>query len=105
MSPHVGHVTLAVYALLLAGGGIMGFVKARSRASLIAGVVSAAAAVAAMGLSVAGYSFGRPLGLTLAIVMFVFFGYRFATRNRKFMPNGMMAVVSLVVAAILIVPL
>ncbi|MBV8558155.1 MAG: hypothetical protein JO116_21665, partial [Planctomycetaceae bacterium] len=34
LDPIVGHVTLGIYAVLLAVGGIMGFVKAQSRASL-----------------------------------------------------------------------
>lgn len=101
MPPIVVHITLGLYAALLAVGGIMGFVKARSRPSLIAGLVSAAAALVALGLAVAGHAFGEPLGLLLAIAMFVFFGYRFALRNRKFMPNGMMAVVSFLVVAVI----
>ena len=36
--------------------------------------------------------------MALAITLFVLFGYRYAIRNRtKFMPNGMLAVVSVVV--------
>ena len=101
MPPIVVHITLGLYAALLAVGGIMGFVKARSRPSLIAGLVSAAAALVALGLAVAGHAFGRPLGLLLAIALFVFFGYRFALRNRKFMPSGMMAVVSFIVVAVI----
>ncbi|WP_406697653.1 TMEM14 family protein [Singulisphaera sp. Ch08] len=103
MHPLVGHVTLGIYAVLLAMGGIMGFVKARSRPSLIAGLVSAAAAVVALVLSVQGNDWGRPLGLFLAVFLFVFFGYRYALRARVFMPNGLMAVVSLGVVVILIV--
>lgn len=102
MHPFVGHVTLGIYALLLAVGGVMGFVKARSRPSLIAGLVSAAAAVAALALSAAGNVWGRPLGLLLAVFMFVFFGYRYALRGKVFMPSGLMAVVSLVVVLILV---
>jgi uncharacterized membrane protein (UPF0136 family) len=97
----VPHATLGIYALLLAAGGIMGFAKARSRPSLIAGLVSALAAVGALVLSVMGNIWGRPLGLLLAIVLFLFFGYRYAVRNRKIMPNGMMAIVSIVVIAVL----
>jgi uncharacterized membrane protein (UPF0136 family) len=101
VSPIVGHITLGLYAALLAAGGIMGFVKARSRPSLIAGLVSAVAALAALGLAIMQSRFGFPLGLTLAIVLFLLFGYRFALRGRKFMPNGMMAVVSVIVIVIL----
>src|SRR2546421_689139 len=82
-----------IYAALLAAGGIMGFVKARSRPSLIAGLVSALAALVALWFSLLRSPLGFPLGMALSAVLFVFFGYRYALRNRKFMPNGMMAVV------------
>jgi uncharacterized membrane protein (UPF0136 family) len=102
LDPIVGHVTLGIYAALLAVGGIMGFVKARSRASLIAGLVSAAAALVALVLARHRYALGFPLGMALAIVLSLFFGYRFALRGRKFMPTGLLAVLSLVVLAIMI---
>ena len=102
LDPIVGHVTLGIYAALLAVGGIMGFVKARSRASLIAGLVSAAAALVALVLARLRYALGFPLGMALAIVLFLFFGYRFALKGRKFMPTGLLAVLSLVVLAIMI---
>jgi uncharacterized membrane protein (UPF0136 family) len=104
LNPLVGQVTLGIYAVLLAVGGIMGFVKAGSRPSLIAGVASAVAALVALGLSAAGSSAGLPMGLFVSVFLLVFFGSRFA-KGRKFMPAGLMAAVSLVVAAILIVAL
>src|SRR2546423_1567252 len=102
INPLVGHVTLGIYAALLAVGGIMGFVKARSTPSLISGVASALAALAALGLSATRNPIGVPLGATLAIVLFVFFGYRYALRNRTFLPNGLMALVSLAVLLVMI---
>src|SRR5262249_14288123 len=95
--PLLGQVTLAVYAALLAVGGVLGFVRARSHASLVSGLLSAVAAVVAAVLSRLGYRFGLPLGVLLAAGLAVLFGYRYAIRNKKFMPSGLLAVVSLVV--------
>lgn len=97
----VGHITLGVYAALLGVGGVMGFVKARSHASLISGLLAAVFALLALVLAVMGNRYGFPLGALLAMVLFVLFGYRYAIRNKKFMPSGMLAVVSLVVLAVM----
>jgi uncharacterized membrane protein (UPF0136 family) len=101
ISPTVGQVTLGIYALLLAIGGVIGYVKAGSRPSLIAGSISALAALLALGLSVGNNRLGVPLGLILSIVLFVLFGYRYAVKTRKFMPSGLLAVASLVVLAVM----
>jgi uncharacterized membrane protein (UPF0136 family) len=101
IDPMIGHVTLAIYAALLAVGGVMGFVKARSHASLVSGLLSAGFALVALGLALAKYRWGLPLGSALAVVLFVLFGYRYALRSRRFMPSGLLAVVSLVVLAVL----
>jgi uncharacterized membrane protein (UPF0136 family) len=101
IDPRIGHVILGVYAVLLGVGGVMGFVRARSHASLVSGLLSALAAVAALVLARMGYRFGLPLGVLLAAALFVLFGYRYAVRNRKFMPSGLLAVVSLVVLLVL----
>ena len=53
-------------------------------------------------LAVMGNKFGFPLGGLLAMVLFVLFGYRYAIRNKKFMPSGMLAVASLVVIAVML---
>ena len=39
--------------------------------------------------------------MTLAVVLFVYFGYRYALRAHKFMPSGMIAVVSLIVLGVM----
>jgi uncharacterized membrane protein (UPF0136 family) len=102
IDPLIAHVVLGIYAVLLAVGGVLGFVKARSRASLISGLLSAVFAVVALGLALLRNRFGIPLGVLLAIVLFVLFGYRYALRGRRFMPSGLLAVVSLVVLAVLL---
>jgi uncharacterized membrane protein (UPF0136 family) len=102
ISPLVGHIILGIYAALLAVGGIMGFVKARSRASLISGLISAVVAVIALGLAKMGSPWGFRLGLALAIVLFVIMGYRYATKGRKFMPSGLLTLISLVVLGVMV---
>lgn len=102
ISPLVGEITLGVYALLLAVGGLVGYFKAGSRASLIAGTSSAVAALVALWLWSRKSPFGVPLGLCLSIVLFLLFGYRYAVKTRKFMPSGLLAVVSLIVLAVML---
>jgi uncharacterized membrane protein (UPF0136 family) len=101
ISPLVGQITLGIYALLLAVGGLIGYFKAGSRPSLIAGLLSAAAALAALGLSIGNSRWGVPLGLLLSIILFVLFGYRYAIKTGKFMPSGLLAILSLVVLAVM----
>ena len=85
---------LFVFGALALAGGVLGFVKARSRASLIAGAASGAL------LLVAGYlvTSGRlQAGLILGVVLSVALAARFVPgflRTRKAMPAGMMALLS-----------
>lgn len=94
-------VLIALYGLLIAIGGIIGYLKARSRVSLIAGLSSAA------GLWLAAYANRRnqPSGLLLAtliaILLIIFFSFRWG-QTRKFMPAGLMTILS-AVATILFV--
>ncbi len=103
IQPLIGQITLGVYAALLAVGGVMGFLKARSRASLISGVLSSIFAVVALALMLMrNHNLGTALGAALAVALFLLFGYRYAIHNRRFMPSGMLAVVSLVVIAVML---
>jgi uncharacterized membrane protein (UPF0136 family) len=102
ITPTVGQITLGIYAVLLAVGGLIGYFKAGSRPSLIAGLLSAVAALTALGLSIGDSRWGVPLGLLLSIVLFVLFAYRYAAKTGKFMPSGLLAVLSLVVLAVML---
>ena len=86
-------VVLAGYALLLVVGGLIGYRKAGSRPSLIAGTISGLVALLAAGLMIRDAR-AIWLGFALAIAMLVVFGVRFA-KTRKFMPSGLLGVVSL----------
>jgi uncharacterized membrane protein (UPF0136 family) len=95
-----GQITLGVYAVFLAIGGVIGYTKAGSKPSLIAGLASAVAAILALVLSFQNARWGMGLGALVALVLAYFFGHRFAVKTRKFMPAGLLAVVSVVVMAI-----
>ena len=100
-NPLIGPITLGIYALLLGAGGLIGYLKAGSRASLIAGSISALVALAALWLSITYPKWGVSLGLILSISLFILFGYRYAVKTRRFMPNGLLAIASLVVLALM----
>lgn len=102
MSPIAGQITLGVYAVLLGAGGVLGFIKAGSRPSLVAGLASAVVAVVCLVLSALGSPVGLWLGVALALALTGLFSYRFS-KSRKVMPSGVMAIVSLVVLALLAV--
>lgn len=92
---------LVVYAVLLLVGGFIGYRKAGSRPSLIAGSISGLVALLAAGLMRADLR-AVWLGIVLAAGMIVVFSIRFA-RTRKFMPSGMLGALSAIVLVVLLV--
>ncbi len=98
IEPWVARVVLAVYSALLLVGGVMGYVKAKSRPSLVAGVVSGLVGFGAVALAGSSRG-GLYLGAALTGAMSVLFGGRYFT-TRKFMPSGMLALASMVVEAV-----
>jgi len=95
---HTASLVVYVYAALVMLGGVIGYVKARSLPSILGGDVGAVL------LAVAGYGMGRgqawglPLAVVLILGLLVFFGLRYA-RLRAFMPGGLMAILSLLALA------
>jgi uncharacterized membrane protein (UPF0136 family) len=91
---------LLLYAVLVLAGGVMGYVKARSKPSLISGLISGAALLIAWGITLGNsYNAGIGLATCLAIALLIVFGLRFRKTN-KFMPAGLMAIVSLFCAVV-----
>ena len=95
MAPPV--IILWVYIVLLLAGGLMGFIKAKSKASLImSSLFAAALALCATGVIQPFYMADFLVGFLL-----VFFGIRFA-KGKKFMPSGLMLGLSAAVLAALL---
>ncbi len=90
-----------VYGALVLVGGVMGWVKARSKPSLIAGIVFGVALIVVGAGINAGHGTDVRVAATLAAVLGIIMGVRFA-KSRKFMPAGLLAIVSAAVVAVLL---
>jgi len=86
-----------IYAILLVLGGVMGFVKAKSRPSLISGLVTGVISLLIGFFSLKNMGVALTLGVLLGIGLGIFFAYRFAD-TRKPMPALFMAIMSFMVA-------
>ena len=84
---------LFVFGVLTIAGGVMGFVKAKSKASLIAGGISGALLVVAGSLTPS--TAGLALGLVVSLALAGRFGRAFA-QSKKVMPGGLMAALGIV---------
>ena len=91
---------LWVYIVLLVAGGIMGFVKAGSKMSLLTSLAFAAV----LALCNANVIQVQHLTDIILALLIVFFGMRFA-KGKKFMPMGLMAILTAVTLALLHVKL
>ena len=92
------HTVLWIYILLLLAGGLIGFLKAGSKVSLITSAISAAALVltAIPGLLAPGLA--RGLADVIMVALLVVFAIRLA-KTKKFMPSGLMLVITAVALA------
>jgi uncharacterized membrane protein (UPF0136 family) len=86
-----------LFGVLTIAGGVMGFVKAKSRPSLIAGSISGIALLGAGYLVGTGTS--TRVGLFLGLVVSFALAGRFVgtfRKSKKIMPAGLMAVLGIV---------
>ena len=86
---------LWIYIVLLVAGGLVGFFKAGSKASLIASTAFAAALV----LCAIGVIFQPHVADIILAVLLVFFAMRLG-KSKKFMPNGLMLVLTVATLAL-----
>jgi len=90
---------LWVYIILLLIGGMIGFLKAGSKISLITSAVSAALLVITALPGVFDPGFRRNLADIIMAALLVVFAIRLA-KTKKFMPSGLMLVLTLAALAL-----
>lgn len=86
---------LWIYIVLLVAGGLMGFLKARSKMSLLTSVGFAAL----LTLCAVGIISHRYAPDVILVVLLIFFGMRVA-KTKKFMPMGMMTLATVLALAL-----
>ena len=95
-------LVVLIYGVLVLAGGVMGYMKAQSMASLVAGGISGLLLIGAALLMTRG-SYG--LGWWAALIISVLLLARFAVAslsNFKVMPGGLMILLSLVTIIVLL---
>ena len=96
---HIAQIYYVIFALLTIAGGVMGFVSAHSRASLIAGVV------AGVLLLVASFLLNRQqvAALIIGLLVSVLLAGKFIPdfiHKKAIVPGGMMSLLSIVGVAV-----
>ena len=94
-----GVVAAIAYGILVIVGGIIGYVQAQSKASLISGIISGLLLVTAGVMQLQGQGLGLILAIVVTIALVIVFAIRLA-KTRKFMPAGLMT--ALGVAALVV---
>ncbi len=93
------HTVLWIYIVLLLVGGLIGFLKAGSKVSLITSAVSAAALVLTNIPGLLAPALARGLADAIMAVLLVVFAIRLG-KTRKFMPSGLMLAITAVALAL-----
>ena len=94
-------IALLLYAVVIAAGGIMGYVSAQSMASLVNGLVAAVILLIGLAVSFQNPPAGFGLSAGVAIALAVFFAYRFFTTG-KWMPGGITMILSAVAFVVML---
>ena len=87
------HTVLWIYIVLLLAGGLIGFLKAGSKVSLITSAVSAAALILTAIPGLFGPDLARGLADIIMAALLVVFAIRLG-KTKKFMPSGLMLVIT-----------
>ena len=96
---HIAQIYYVIFALLTIAGGVMGFVSARSRASLIAGSVSGVLLLVASFLLNQQQVAALIIGLLVSVLLAGKFIPDFI-HKKALVPGGMMSLLSIVGVAV-----
>ena len=89
------------YGILAIVGGIIGYIQARSKVSLLSGSISGLLLILAAYFQLQGQTWGSILGVIVTGVLVVVFAVRLA-KTRKFMPAGLMTILGMLALGVMV---
>ncbi len=95
-----GVIAAIAYGILAIAGGIIGYVQATSKASLISGSISGLLLIFAGVMQLQGQAWGLTIAAIITAILIIVFALRF-TKTRKFMPAGLMAILGLLALVVI----
>lgn len=95
-------IAAIIYGILAIAGGIMGYSKAKSEASLISGLISGLLLLGSSLLQLVGYEWARWLSIVIIGALVVVFIKRFQ-KTKKWMPAGLMIVIGAIALVVSII--
>ena len=99
MNPSI--IAAIAYGIIALVGGIIGYVKAQSKISLISGGITGLLLILSGVIQLQGQGWGLILATVVTAVLVISFAVRLA-KTRKFMPAGLMGVLGLVALGVML---
>ncbi|WP_373529526.1 TMEM14 family protein [Nostoc sp.] len=94
-------VAAFAYGILAVIGGIIGYIQAKSKVSLLSGSISGLLLIIAAYFQLQGQTWGSILALLVTAVLVIFFVFRLV-KTRKFMPAGLMTILGILTLAVML---
>jgi len=88
------------YGLLSAAGGIWGYLKSKSKPSLISGCISGILLLLSAVMQIQGYSSGLAIAKIIILLLLIVFAIRLV-KTQKFIPAGIMLVAGVISLSLL----
>ncbi|MBN3873690.1 TMEM14 family protein [Nostoc sp. JL33] len=89
------------YGILAIAGGIIGYIQARSRVSLLSGTISGLLLIIGAFFQLQGQTWGSILAVIVTAILVVVFTIRLV-KTRKFMPAGLMTILGMLALGVMV---
>jgi uncharacterized membrane protein (UPF0136 family) len=89
------------YGILAIAGGIIGYIQARSKVSLLSGSISGLLLIFAAYFQLQGQSWGSILAVIVTAILVVVFTFRLV-KTRKFIPAGLMTILGMLALGVMV---